>query len=113
MTEYRDHPGRRTPHGQGLGNLPDLIDISAGWEKDALCRGEESALFFGPNQFEPKRDRLAREAVAKVVCASCPAVGPCRDYALANGELYGVWGGLGEGDRRALLAGRRRVAAAV
>lgn len=113
MAEYRDRSERASPHPYGLGTLPALMDVSVGWEKDARCRGEDSALFFGPNQFEPKHERLAREAAAKVVCANCPAVGPCREYALSNGELYGVWGGLGEGDRRALLAGRRRVAAAV
>jgi WhiB family transcriptional regulator, redox-sensing transcriptional regulator len=61
-------------------------------------------LFFGPNRFEPKRERLAREAEAKAVCAGCPSLQACREYALGQGELYGVWGGLGENDRRAVVA---------
>ena len=77
-----------------------------GWEQDAACRRVDPVLFFGPNRFEPKRERVAREAAAKAVCASCPAIAPCRAHALANGELYGVWGGLGEADRRSILAGR-------
>ncbi len=75
-----------------------------GWERDAACRRVDTALFFGPNRFEPKRERLSREAAAKAVCGTCPAIAPCREYALANGELYGVWGGLGEADRRAMIA---------
>lgn len=84
---------------------------SEGWEAAARCRDHDPALFFGPNRFEPKRERLAREAEAKAVCATCPALQACREYALRNGEIYGVWGGLGEADRRELLE-RRPVAAA-
>jgi WhiB family transcriptional regulator, redox-sensing transcriptional regulator len=77
-----------------------------GWELTARCRAEDPTLFFGPNLFEPKRERLRREAAAKAVCAGCPALLSCREYALNEGELYGVWGGLGEGDRRTLMASR-------
>jgi WhiB family transcriptional regulator, redox-sensing transcriptional regulator len=83
--------------------LPARFD-SEGWEAQARCRTEDPTLFFGPNRFEPKQERLAREAAAKAVCATCPALAPCRQQALSQGELYGVWGGLGEADRRSLLA---------
>ena len=94
---------------------PSVFTPAEGWEIQARCRDEDPALFFGPNRFEPKRERLAREAAAKEVCATCPAVQACREHALAMGELYGVWGGLGEADRRAILArrGHRLTAAAV
>lgn len=74
------------------------------WVLAAACRDQDPKLFFGPNRFEPKRDRLQREATAKAVCATCPALDACREYALGQAELYGVWGGLGEADRRAILA---------
>jgi WhiB family transcriptional regulator, redox-sensing transcriptional regulator len=74
------------------------------WAVAAACRDEDPKLFFGPNRFEPKRDRLQREAMAKAVCGTCPALEACRQYALTQGELYGVWGGLGEADRRTILA---------
>ncbi|WP_083441184.1 WhiB family transcriptional regulator [Nitriliruptor alkaliphilus] len=77
-----------------------------GWALTARCRGEDPTLFFGPNRFEPKRERLTREAAAKAVCAGCPALAECREHALTEGELYGVWGGLGESDRRSILAAR-------
>lgn len=98
--EHRDAARRASP-------VPlELVDVSDGWELDARCRGEEDALFFGPNRFEPKRERLAREQAAKAICAGCPVVAECRDFALRHGEMYGVWGGLGEGDRRVLFEGR-------
>ncbi|MCC5949641.1 MAG: WhiB family transcriptional regulator [Nitriliruptoraceae bacterium] len=90
-----------------------LIDVSDGWDGDARCRGEDAALFFGPNGFEPKRERLAREAKAKAICQGCPAVRACREYAIVEGELYGVWGGLGETDRRPLIERHAQVATAV
>jgi WhiB family transcriptional regulator, redox-sensing transcriptional regulator len=74
------------------------------WEAGARCRTEDPVLFFGPNRFEPKRERLAREDRAKAVCAGCPALDACREHAIVEGELYGVWGGLGEADRRPLIA---------
>jgi hypothetical protein len=41
------------------------------------------------------------------ICARCPVMWQCRDWALANPSLaeFGVWGGLSEAERRSL---RRR-----
>jgi WhiB family transcriptional regulator, redox-sensing transcriptional regulator len=74
------------------------------WEAGARCSDVDPALFFGPNRFEPKRERLAREAAAKEICATCPALEPCRARSLREAEQFGVWGGLGESERRAILA---------
>lgn len=82
------------------------VDGTRDWELEAKCKGADAPLFFGPNRFEPKRERLAREAAAKAICRSCPALPACREYALSHGELYGVWGGLGEAERRSLIARR-------
>jgi len=87
--------------GQGLA---EAVDPDLDWDQQARCRSHDPVLFFGPNRFEPKRERLAREAEAKAVCATCPCLRACREYALTSGELYGVWGGLGEADRREILA---------
>lgn len=85
------------------------FEVHHGWELQARCRSEDAALFFGPNRFEPKRERLAREAAAKEICHDCPALAACREHALRTGEAYGVWGGLGETERRAIVAERGRV----
>ena len=73
-----------------------------GWERFAACSGSD-ALFFGPHLQESKSDRETREAAAKAICAACRVIEPCREYAIASGELYGVWGGLGEAERRTLI----------
>ena len=104
MRALDDHRGVTAPASSPAASpLPSAtFEPSQDWEIQARCRGDDAALFFGPNRFEPKRDRLVREAAAKAICAGCPAVAACRDYALSQGELYGVWGGLGEADLRAL-----------
>lgn len=81
----------------------NVANAYANWEDLAACKGADASLFFGPNRFEPKRDREAREAIAKSMCATCPVIEPCRELSLARGEIYGVWGGLGEAERRTLL----------
>ena len=49
---------------------------------------------------------------ARQICARCPVRQPCLDYAISNGIVHGIWGGLAERDRRALrtrhLGGARR-----
>jgi WhiB family transcriptional regulator, redox-sensing transcriptional regulator len=87
--------------------ITGLAPADEGWEFDASCRSKDPTLFFGPNRFEPKRERLAREAEAKMVCQTCPALQACREHAVEHSELYGVWGGLGEGDRRGLIEARQ------
>jgi WhiB family redox-sensing transcriptional regulator len=74
-----------------------------GWQRLAACRGEDSSYYFAPSYFEKRREKLAREAVAKRICAACPVEQVCLDYALGTRETHGVWGGLNETERRAIL----------
>jgi WhiB family redox-sensing transcriptional regulator len=87
-----------------------LEELAAGWQRLAACRGEDSVFFFAPAYFEKRGEKLAREAVAKRICATCPVIQPCLDYALATREPHGVWGGLNETERRAILKRRQRQA---
>ena len=77
-----------------------------GWQWRAACRGEDPALFFAPNHFEPKEERQARERKAKAICAACPVRIDCLEYAVRIREPHGVWGGLNELERRILVRGR-------
>ena len=54
--------------------------------------------------FERKADKIQREAQAKEICRTCPVKRPCLDYAVSIREQHGIWGGLNEVERRALLA---------
>ena len=74
-----------------------------GWTEMAACRGSEGTLFFPPESSERKEDRLERELMAKKICASCCVRDECLASALERHETHGVWGGLNEVERRALL----------
>ena len=72
------------------------------WRHRAACRDEDPELFFPVGTTGPA---LAQTAEAKAVCFRCPVVSECLTFALATGQDAGVWGGMGEDERRAL---RRR-----
>ena len=74
---------------------------------DGACKGEDPDLFFGPDA-EFVSARQVREEKAKAVCARCPVRDACLAYALDRREVYGLWGGLAEDERRAMLRQRRR-----
>ena len=84
----------------------DVWDI--GWQYEAACRGEDSEMFFAPNYFEKKEEKDVREAHAKAICVGCPVRIDCLEYALRTREPHGIWGGLNEVERKALLRERDR-----
>ena len=53
-----------------------------------------------PETFFP--DKGGTVIPAKTVCATCPVVDECLDYALTHRIQIGVWGGLSEQERRRL-----------
>ncbi|WP_033279753.1 WhiB family transcriptional regulator [Streptomyces prunicolor] len=81
------------------------------WQQHALCRGMDSSVFFSPPG-ERGTAKRAREKKARAVCGSCPVIEVCARIAMNGPESYGVWGGMSEGERSALLrpprAPRRR-----
>lgn len=87
-------------------HLPSPLSESWSWQAQAACRGMPSARFFHPwNERGGERDR--RIAQAKQICARCPVVDSCLQHALQAHEMYGIWGGLSEDERLALLNPRR------
>ena len=64
------------------------------WQERALCAQTDPEAFF------PEKGGSTREA--KKVCLSCEVRGECLEYALANDERFGIWGGLSERERRKL-----------
>ena len=72
------------------------------WQVHGACRGMDSARFFYPEgERGPRRER--REEAAKEICAQCPVLTDCRAHALQVQEPYGIWGGLTEHERFAIL----------
>ncbi len=74
------------------------------WQDRAACKGPQSRVFFPPSHLERKDEREAREQRAKAICASCPVRIECLDYAIEIREPHGIWGGLNELERKAVLA---------
>jgi WhiB family redox-sensing transcriptional regulator len=75
------------------------------WQFEGACRTMDPEMFFHPDGERGPR-RRNRENAAKAVCASCPVLQKCREQALAVAEPYGIWGGLSEDDRVAILSRR-------
>ena len=77
------------------------------WELRAACRGNGAGIFMPPLGRETSAERDAREHAAKKVCRHCPVRSECLDYALRVQEPIGIWGGLNEPERRALIGAER------
>jgi WhiB family redox-sensing transcriptional regulator len=74
-----------------------------GWRSLSACRGEDPELFFPVSPFGPG---LAQLAMAQAICAACCVRAECLRFALQTGQEYGVWGGLSEQERSAMLRTR-------
>ena len=93
----------RQQNGSSTGVQRFLADVlghsdERSWQDRANCMGVEPDLFF------PERGASTREA--KEVCRGCVVREDCLEYALANGEKFGIWGGMSERERRRLRRAR-------
>ena len=57
----------------------------------------------GSDAWYPEQGSDAK--AAKAICRGCEVRVECLDWALANDERHGIWGGLSEMDRRRLRRG--------
>ncbi|GLZ52892.1 WhiB family transcriptional regulator [Actinomycetospora sp. NBRC 106378] len=76
------------------------MDDEAGtrnWRREARCRHEDPDTLF----VQGAQQRDVRE-----VCRACPVRTECLAHALDNRIKFGVWGGMTERERRALLKRR-------
>jgi WhiB family redox-sensing transcriptional regulator len=90
---------------EGLMALYDEIEAEErSWQDYANCLGVDPDLFF------PERGASTREA--KEVCRGCVVREDCLEYALQNGEKFGIWGGMSERERRRIRRQRALARAA-
>ena len=89
-----------------IGHLYDLLaSLVQPWFDKAECAGLGD-LFF------PTRDEDVSARMAKQVCAGCPVLAECREYALTLPYQYpGVYGGMSQKERQEAKSARRRRAA--
>jgi WhiB family redox-sensing transcriptional regulator len=97
MTEYRnDVPANWVidPLRLGVLGAGNVVgdDNPLAWQADSLCTQTDPEAFF------PEKGGSTRDA--KRICAECTVRTECLEYALANDERFGIWGGLSERERR-------------
>jgi WhiB family redox-sensing transcriptional regulator len=96
---YDDSAWDETP---GYAETPAWTDPASSaeeWRLDALCAETDPEAFF------PEKGGSTRDA--KRVCTGCPVRAQCLEFALANDERFGIWGGLSERERRRVRLQRR------
>src|ERR1700754_3064022 len=87
-------PAGQKPHRAAVQEAVCSADVEEPWESRALCRTTDpDALFV----------RGAAQRKAAVICRHCPVMQECGAEALDNKVEYGIWGGMTERRRRALL----------
>ena len=78
------------------------------WIQHARCTGEDPELFFPVGATGSAVEQTRRAVAIK----ECPVRAECLEWSLDTCQDAGVWGGLGEEDRRQIRRARRRTAAA-
>jgi WhiB family redox-sensing transcriptional regulator len=73
--------------------------VNSDWRHRARCREEDPELFFPIGTTDHARQQTEQ---AKAVCRRCPVAPECLAWALGTGQDAGVWGGVGEDERRTL-----------
>lgn len=88
------------------------------WEnRQCSKKSLPEAIGLGPTRPSVKKDWVnpewffdpLYEDEAVKVCNDCPVRDACLKHALDQPEIFGVWGGMNERDRRKLLARRARM----
>jgi WhiB family redox-sensing transcriptional regulator len=84
---------------QPVGGLASDPDSPTGWMGEGNCRMYPPATFFPSDGVGVDR--------ARKICAGCPVLDTCLEYALQERIEHGVWGGCSERERRRILKRRR------
>jgi WhiB family redox-sensing transcriptional regulator len=94
-----------TAERPGTGRLGNLVlppGVEVGWQQDAVCKDTPD-----PDVFFPGKGEDAE--AAKRICAGCPVIGDCLEFALATMRAaerdHGVYGGLTPAERTRVRGG--------
>jgi WhiB family redox-sensing transcriptional regulator len=81
-------------------NFVEHLTDRESWQDDANCKGADIDLFFSLDEADQ------REALE--LCKACPVQRECLRDAIETREMYGIWGGMRESDRRSIIRDQRR-----
>lgn len=70
------------------------------WKEKKACRPDHTKFFFSLDESEIE--------IAKGICSLCPVITECLEYSFRSHEVYGVWGGKDETERRRIRRSRAR-----
>ncbi|MCV7378196.1 transcriptional regulator [Mycobacterium alsense] len=89
-------PADRRPHlaVRGVARGPAAAEAVGGWASKALCADADPDGLFVTGAAQRK---------AAALCRHCPVMQECAAEALDNRVEFGIWGGMTERQRRALL----------
>ena len=79
----------------------DIMTDELGWQNYGSCRQADPEIFF------VLPDESADQA--RMVCAQCPVIQECGDWAIATNQRYGIWGGMTRRERVKVATGGRPV----
>jgi hypothetical protein len=77
--------------------LSDYGEDGDSWKLLGHCRSSTT-----PDQWFS--NNRGQQAAAKQICSGCPVRDLCLSYAFQHGDVWGIWGGMNQGDRRKALA---------
>ena len=75
--------------------VPDIRQ----WAGRRACKDSSPAMFFPED-----REETSHEAFA--LCFRCECRAVCSEYAIEQGEVHGIWGGLTQAERRKIISAR-------
>lgn len=79
-----------------------LLDptMAGSWQEDAACKGIDIEMFFSLDDEDQAR--------ALDLCRACDVQQDCLRTAIEQREMYGIWGGTREAERRSIIREHRR-----
>lgn len=80
----------------------EVLEEQPDWIAAARCVGTDPEVFF------PRKGQVTEGRQAKAICRGCPVRELCRDRAIPDPDLQGIWGGLTERQRQVLRGRSQR-----
>lgn len=87
-----------------------LDNVEFDWRSQAVCTSGNYDMHFadvedlieseGMDREDAEHFAALAEETAKAACLTCPVLAQCRDWALANDQDWGIWGGLNPEERK-------------
>lgn len=72
--------------------------VPGDWADEGACKGKGDVMV-------PAAETIEAVEAARAICRGCPVRQPCLDFAVANQEPMGIWGGKTRRQRRRIAAG--------